>query len=935
MKKTCLAFMFVILSSISFGSLSVGWGDEVTVFGPKTYTRGTGNPQLVTGTFAVSPSLGDFLLIVKNGNQGKDRISSARILVNNLEVLSPSYFNQNIDLIKKPVTLAQTNVIGVELQSKPGSSITVSIVGKRLNTPPVVNAGPDVTVKLPDGAVLHGAVSDDGLPGPLVTTWGKLNGPGTVTFGSASSVNTTAHFSQSGTYLLRLTANDGVLSTSDDMTVTVVDAPLTLGVTLDTARTAAVLMGPDGGEVTTTAADGTVSTLTVPPGALVSEQTISITPVLGITGLPLSGELVAAVHFTPDGLQLARPATLTLTLPGPVDRAGLLGFVFDDTGTNFEVVSASVDGATLALQVSHFSTAGTAQGALQDFAQQITPMLNALPSTLPPTQVTSLVSQLVAWIERFGFEVCTGTSLCQHVFQISLDSLTLHRQQACTQAATFVQNGEPFLAREALKSVMAVASKLLELSVLAEQVGVTGFQTQLDLTCVGDSLGAIINLAWTQALANPRPGLLLLLVDIAGDAAELSLDELAQQALDALRQVLVTLLDRANQTCLTDPDAGEVLIDLVQNIFPDRFLDGVEPGLDARFHVARAGCRVRIDPPETTIGFSQQVQFTGSVVGLSPSGVTWSVRSPTGGNTIDSQTGLFTAGQINGTFFVAATSMADVNRFKTAKVTVAVPVQVTVSPPSATVSVGGAVQFSATVAGATNTAVTWSTTDPGGVVSSTGRYTAGTTAGSFRVRAISVAEPGAFADATVTISSLSHGVTRDSSLGTVAVHLISVPSNCGEAARDSPVGATAWSDTLSCEGSSAGDRASGVATTSFTESYAGGDLVAVTASSSGSATSVAFGTAAASGYYTLEFSVAQTTEVSIDAQVTGGGHSNLEFLFSGPGILIDDRDGGSVNRTVMLTAGRYLLQIAAVAVADGPLTTSGSASFSLNLAFGP
>lgn len=751
MKKTYFASMFVFLSFILLGSLNVGWGGEVTVFGPKTYTRGTGKPQLVTNSFSVSPSLGDFVLIVNNGNQGKDRISSARLLVNKIEVLGPSSFNQNVDLIEKPVTLAKTNVISVELQSKPGSFITVRIVAKKLNTPPVVNAGPDVTVNLPDGAALHGVVSDDGLPGPLVTTWGKLNGPGTVTFGNHSSVNTTAHFSQSGTYLLRLTANDGALSTNDDITVTVVDAPLTLGVTLDAARTATVLIGPDGGEVTTTAADGTVSRLTVPPGALVSEQTISMTPVLGITGLPFSGELVAAVHFTPDGLQLARPATLTLTLPGQVDPAGLLGFVFDDTGTNFEVVSASVNGATLALQVLHFSTAGTAEGTLQDFAQQITPILNALPSTLPPTQVTSLVSQMAAWIEQFGFEVCTGTNLCQQVFQISLNSLTLHQQQACAQAATFVQNGEPFLAREALKSVMAVASRVLELSVLAEAAGVTGFQTQLDLTCISGTLGDMINLARTQALANPRAGLLLLLVDIADDATLLSLDDVAQQAKDALRQVLVTLLDRANQTCLTDPDAGEVLIDLVQNVFPDVFLDGIEPGLDANFHDARAGCRIRIDPPEATIGFSQQLQFTGSVVGLSPSGVTWSVRSPTGGNAIDSQTGLFTAGQIDGTFFVVATSVADVDRFKQARVTVVVPVQVTVSPSSATVNVQGTVQFSATVTGATNTAVTWSTTDPGGAVSSTGRYTAGGSAGTYQVTAKSVADPTKTATATVTV----------------------------------------------------------------------------------------------------------------------------------------------------------------------------------------
>jgi hypothetical protein len=92
------------------------------------------------------------------------------------------------------------------------------------NQPPVVSAGPDQTVTLPASANLDGTVTDDGLPNPpasFTTTWAKVSGPGTVTFGNANSVDTTASFSASGTYVLRLTANDSVLSNSDDVTVTV------------------------------------------------------------------------------------------------------------------------------------------------------------------------------------------------------------------------------------------------------------------------------------------------------------------------------------------------------------------------------------------------------------------------------------------------------------------------------------------------------------------------------------------------------------------------------------------------------------------------------------------------------------------------------------------------------------------------------------------
>jgi hypothetical protein len=89
---------------------------------------------------------------------------------------------------------------------------------------PVVDAGTDQTITLPDSANLDGTVTDDGLPDPpgaVTTTWSKVSGPGTVTFGNANAVDTTASFSAAGTYVLRLTADDGELDANDEVTITV------------------------------------------------------------------------------------------------------------------------------------------------------------------------------------------------------------------------------------------------------------------------------------------------------------------------------------------------------------------------------------------------------------------------------------------------------------------------------------------------------------------------------------------------------------------------------------------------------------------------------------------------------------------------------------------------------------------------------------------
>jgi hypothetical protein len=95
------------------------------------------------------------------------------------------------------------------------------------NQPPIVNAGPDQTIALPASASLSGTVTDDGLPSGAVVSasWSQMSGPGTVTFANASAPVTTATFSTSGTYVLRLTASDTALSASDDITIVVNPVP--------------------------------------------------------------------------------------------------------------------------------------------------------------------------------------------------------------------------------------------------------------------------------------------------------------------------------------------------------------------------------------------------------------------------------------------------------------------------------------------------------------------------------------------------------------------------------------------------------------------------------------------------------------------------------------------------------------------------------------
>ncbi|MEW6127269.1 MAG: PKD domain-containing protein, partial [Acidobacteriota bacterium] len=104
------------------------------------------------------------------------------------------------------------------------TSDDVQITVHPQNQPPVVNAGTDQTITLPSGVTLNGIATDDGLPtgSSLNTVWSKVSGAGDVTFANANALVTAASFNAAGTYVLRLTASDSELTTSDEVTINVI-----------------------------------------------------------------------------------------------------------------------------------------------------------------------------------------------------------------------------------------------------------------------------------------------------------------------------------------------------------------------------------------------------------------------------------------------------------------------------------------------------------------------------------------------------------------------------------------------------------------------------------------------------------------------------------------------------------------------------------------
>jgi hypothetical protein len=170
---------------------------------------------------------------------------------------------------------------------------------------------------------------------------------------------------------------------------------------------------------------------------------------------------------------------------------------------------------------------------------------------------------------------------------------------------------------------------------------------------------------------------------------------------------------------------------------------------------------VAVSPSSASLEAGQKQQFNASVTALSSATVSWAVDGIPGGNSgvgTISSSGLYTAPASNGSYTVTVASNADKSNYASASVAV---FTLTLSPQVATVAPSSTQQFTATVAGISNTAVSWSVDGVAGgnastgTISSSGLYTAPSGTGSHTVTASAAADISATATAQLTVVNVS------------------------------------------------------------------------------------------------------------------------------------------------------------------------------------
>ena len=434
----------------------------------------------------------------------------------------------------------------------------------------------------------------------------------------------------------------------------------------DTRRAAGGTIGPAGGSVAATGSDRTRYELTIPPGALTSEQAITMTPVTSFTGLPFSGARQVGVRMGPNGLVFARPAKLKITA-----RSGMRSLVgFSLSGRDLTVVVADGRGRSRTVEVDHFSEQGVSEVDPADFARMAERFRR---DDLTRSQVKQAIDLIAAFESATANSTdpgvgpfCASQPLCEEITQRAIRSLRNVAQTVC-QIGT------------------AHRDRILELTEIQGEAAVLGETENFAEPCIEFHARAIVS-TLKQVLADGPFGRISPPdygrdsdIDADGEIsafeygfafrAEIQLLGLPNKLEGDLKQSMVASLDLLRRTEQLNCAQGD----------PNRARAALQRGfgyataskeLEAEFLAALRACGVDfvIVPPSAQVrtggAFTFAVQFTDPALPSDLRGIAWSTNN----GLIDS-VGNYVAPGTEGEAEVRATSTAN-GRSATARVVI-------------------------------------------------------------------------------------------------------------------------------------------------------------------------------------------------------------------------------------------------------------------------
>lgn len=273
----------------------------------------------------------------------------------------------------------------------------------RFNKAPCVETLSDLSLDLGDVASLDALVTDDGDPDPparVTTAWSQVSGPGPATIASPSAIETTASFPDAGSYVLRLSANDSQLVSSDDLSIEVLGGGPSLTVddvfvgegqnAVFTVR----LLSADGGSVgvayatangsAVSGSDYSARSGTLSFSGTTTSRTISV-PVL-LDGIAEGTESFVVNLSSPSGASLSKAQGLAVVLDADSTAGPVVASFTPTSGTAGAQVTIAGSGFTGASQVAF--NGSSASSFVVDSGSQIRAVVPGGASTGPISVTT-------------------------------------------------------------------------------------------------------------------------------------------------------------------------------------------------------------------------------------------------------------------------------------------------------------------------------------------------------------------------------------------------------------------------------------------------------------------------------------------------------------------------------------------------------------------
>ena len=253
-------------------------------------------------------------------------------------------------------------------------------------------------------------------------------------------------------------------------------------VSVDEARAATKTFPPEGGSLEATAVDGTVYSLTIPPGALLLETPIAMTPIVSIAGGDLPAGSVLGVDLQPSGLRLYEFAELRITSPQLGPTADIAGFSYEGAGDDLHRYPAALEAGRILLHVIHFSGAGATI-----CVQLCPPPIDPPPPPITESELEALIAQLDP---HDPFYAARLTELLHAYYDLFIAPSLPLMEQNCEYAASRVPKVLAWLLAQ--KPWIVPIPGTTKLSRLDENIGAVGVElTADDLREIDDAAAKI------------------------------------------------------------------------------------------------------------------------------------------------------------------------------------------------------------------------------------------------------------------------------------------------------------------------------------------------------------------------------------------------------------------------------------------------------------